>query len=230
MFASWRHCVRIILGGSHNNGYSRTLSKLQTDNISPGKVALLQGPPFGGELARMSTALFLRLQFGDLFMSTKLDATAAKAVSYVQVASSPGTVSATPPARGESSPPKNSMVPYKSTMPEFGSYPFIQKLTPRSSLPVFKTIVAYLLTAGCYKDESACKYSHSHKLTETQISAMRYYCRQTPCDTWKLTNYCQFGDECIRGHDCPDNFDGHCRKVKGAGECKLAHPKRGSYI
>jgi hypothetical protein len=123
MFASWRHCVRIILGGSHDNGYSRTLSKLQTDNISPGKVALLQGPPFGGEFARM-------------------DATAAKAVSYVQVASASGTVSATPLAHRESSPPKNSVVPYKSAMPEYGTRLFIQKLTPRSSLPVFKTIVA----------------------------------------------------------------------------------------
>lgn len=124
MFASWRHCVRIVLGGSHDNGYSRTLSKLQTDNISAGKVALLQGPPFGGELARMSTALFPRVQFGDLFMSTKLDANAAKTISYVQVASSPGTIVSATPRRG-SSPPKNCVVPYKSAIPEYGTHPLI---------------------------------------------------------------------------------------------------------
>jgi hypothetical protein len=91
MFAPWRHCVKIILGGSHDNGYSRILSKLVTDNIPPGKVALLQGPPFAAELANMSTTIFPRLQFGDLFMPMKLDPNVMKGSSYVQIASAPGS-------------------------------------------------------------------------------------------------------------------------------------------
>jgi len=42
-----------------------------TDNIVPGKVALLQGPPFAAELAHQSPSIFPRLQFGDLFVTRK---------------------------------------------------------------------------------------------------------------------------------------------------------------
>ena len=87
MFASWRHCTKIILGASHDNGYSRILSKLITDNIVPGKVALLEGPPFAAELAQLSTSIFPRLQFGEVFMTTKLEAGGS---SYVQVATNGG--------------------------------------------------------------------------------------------------------------------------------------------
>src|SRR6202043_2122556 len=83
MFATWRHCTRIILGASHDNGYSRVLSKFMTENIVPGKVALLQGPPFAAELAQLSTSIFPRLQLGEIFMTTKLEAGGS---SYVQVA------------------------------------------------------------------------------------------------------------------------------------------------
>src|SRR5271155_3165954 len=108
MFASWRHCTKIILGASHDNGYSRTLSKLVTDNIAPEKVALLQGPPFAGELAQF-TSIFSRLRFGDLFMYTKLEAAGA---SYGQVAATAGS----PPPRKASSPTRPAAaVPSKST-------------------------------------------------------------------------------------------------------------------
>jgi len=86
MFASWRHCTNIILGASHDNGYSRILSKLMTDNVVAGKVLLLQGPPFAAELAQLSTSVFPRVQFGELFMTTKLQVGIEKGSSYVQVA------------------------------------------------------------------------------------------------------------------------------------------------
>ena len=85
----------------------------------------------------------------------------------------------------------------------------------------------YLNPGGCHKAPLECKYSHSHDLSEAQLSALRYYCKQTPCDSWQRFGSCSFNDACIRGHDCPDNEDGKCSK---GSECRLSHPRRGSYI
>jgi hypothetical protein len=94
MFAAWPRCTKMILGGSHDNGYARVLSKLLADNIVPGRVVLLQGPPFAVELAQLSTTIFPRIHFEGLFMNAKLEPGAEKVSSYVQVASS-GVVAAT---------------------------------------------------------------------------------------------------------------------------------------
>jgi hypothetical protein len=83
MFASWPQCQFIILGASHDNGYARVLSKLET-YISPGKVRLLQGPPPAAELAELSPACFPRIEFDNIFMTSKLEQ--EKRGTYVQVA------------------------------------------------------------------------------------------------------------------------------------------------
>lgn len=116
MFTTWSHCAKIILGGSHDNGYSRILSKLVTDNIVPGKVALLQGPPFAAELAQLSTSIFPRLVFGDLFMSKKLEMSTEKSPSYVKVASN-GVLQM---PRKASSPKTTMAVPHKLERPDKG--------------------------------------------------------------------------------------------------------------
>ena len=120
MFTYWPNCVKVILGGSHDNGYSRILSKLVTDNILPGKVALLQGPPFAAELAQLSTSIFPRLVFGDLFMCKKLEALTEKSPSYVQVASN-GVLSM---PRKTSSPTTPMAVPHKLERPDRGILTF----------------------------------------------------------------------------------------------------------
>lgn len=84
MFASWPQCQFIILGASHDNGYARVLSKLETDHIIPGKVRLLQGPPLAAELAQLSPSCFPRIEFGNIFMASKLEQ--EHRGSYVQVA------------------------------------------------------------------------------------------------------------------------------------------------
>jgi hypothetical protein len=73
MYAVMPLCENIILGGSHDNGYARILSKLETTNISPGKVILLQGPSLAPEIERFDTFLFPRVKFRDLFLEKKLD-------------------------------------------------------------------------------------------------------------------------------------------------------------
>ena len=118
LFASWPQCVKVILGGSHDNGYSRILSKLVTDNIVPGKVALLKGPPFAAELGRLSKSIFPRLQFGDLFMTTKLESAMEKSTSYVQVASN-GVLQM--PRKASSPTIPATAVPYKAGLPEKGT-------------------------------------------------------------------------------------------------------------
>ena len=82
MYATMPQCQNIILGGSHDNGYVRILSNLESMNISPGKVILLQGPTFAPDLERFDSFLFPRIKFKDLFMERKLDA----GKRYAQVA------------------------------------------------------------------------------------------------------------------------------------------------
>src|SRR5271167_1561283 len=78
----------------------------------------------------------------------------------------------------------------------------------------------YLSLKGCLWPD--CKYSHSHKLNDYQLSAMRYYLKQTPCDSWKSSRTCANGDQCDRGHDCLYNVNGMCRK--SGTKCALSHP------
>ena len=72
MFSELPNCLRIVLGASHDNGYARLLSKLEAQNVVPGKVVLLQGPPFAAELTRFSRSTFPRIKFPNLFLEHKL--------------------------------------------------------------------------------------------------------------------------------------------------------------
>jgi hypothetical protein len=84
MYSVMPQCDAIILGGSHDNGYAHLLSKLETANVVPGKVKLLQGPSFAAELDRFGTTTFPRVKFGTLFNETKLES--RKTLKYAQVA------------------------------------------------------------------------------------------------------------------------------------------------
>jgi len=71
-----------------------------------------------------------------------------------------------------------------------------------------------------------CMFSHSHKLNDAHLSALRHFSRKKPCDYFKSSGRCINGDNCIRGHECPENDCGKC----GDQECKLMHPVSGSYV
>jgi len=90
MYASMPQCAKIILGASHDNGYARVLSQLETENVVPGKIMLLKGPPFAAELDLLATSTFPRLEFGDLFMATKLES--AKNLNHVQLVALDGVL------------------------------------------------------------------------------------------------------------------------------------------
>lgn len=99
-------CEHIMLGGSHENGYAHILSTLETTNIMPGKVVLLQGPCLAPELERFDAFLFPRVKFRELFMETKLES--AKRYSQVAaetslhtrtISGSPSTLSSSTPQR-----------------------------------------------------------------------------------------------------------------------------------
>lgn len=111
-YVAMPQCQNIILGASHDNSYARLLSKLETDNIAPGKVILLQGPSFAPELERFDTKLFPRMKFGELFLDRKLDL----AKKYAQVAAD-GVL---PMIRKTASPPSPSAATnsYKLAEPE----------------------------------------------------------------------------------------------------------------
>lgn len=77
----------------------------------------------------------------------------------------------------------------------------------------------YLNPMRCSKSD--CEYSHEHLLSDIQLSALRFNCKKQLCRTFQQTESCQYGNECIYGHLCPDNIGGKCAAGK---KCKLAHP------
>ena len=87
MYAVQPQCENIILGQSHDNGYARILSKLETDGVAKGKVILLQGASFAPELDRFDSGLFPRVRFSELFMDRKLEV----GKKYSQVAAESNT-------------------------------------------------------------------------------------------------------------------------------------------
>jgi hypothetical protein len=110
MYSVMPQCENLILGASHDNGYARILSKLEAEDVQPGKVILLQGPSFSVELERFNTTLFPRVKFGELFMQ-KLET----GKRYSQVAAD-GVL---PMQRKPMSPQKTPTVtPHKLTEPE----------------------------------------------------------------------------------------------------------------
>ena len=224
MYAAMLQCVRIILGGCHDNGYAHLLSKLETENVLPGKVMLLQCHSFAAGLDRFSPSTFPRVRFGDLYMETKLES--GKTMKYAQVAAD-GVLQV---ARKSTSPKATAVVEVsrKKTEPDYGIslrilidvgvYLSLKNLSPHPCNSY------YLNPQKCSKSD--CKYSHSHKLDANQLTALVHYSRKTPCDAFHKYGNCHYGDACIRGHECPDNIDGKCWN----SGCKLSHPGDGAFV
>lgn len=114
MYAVMPQCENIILGGSQDNGYVRILSRLETSNIIPGKVILLQGPSLAPELERFDTFVFPRVKFRELFMEKKLDPGKKN---------TPSTSNS--PARGKSTSPQRppTLTPTRPVEPELSTSP-----------------------------------------------------------------------------------------------------------
>jgi hypothetical protein len=124
MYAPMPQCIKIIIGGSHDNGYARLLSKLETGNVVPGKVMLLEGRPFATELQRVNATTFPRIKFGNLFLETKLEP--GKNMKYSQVAATDGLLKVSPKltcATPRSTAVGPFKVPYKTVEPEYCNLP-----------------------------------------------------------------------------------------------------------
>ena len=224
MYAAMPQCVRIILGGCHDNGYAHLLSKLETENVLSRKVMLLQSHLFATELDRFHPSIFLRVRLEDLFMETKLKS--RKTMKYTQVAKD-GVLQV---ARKSTSPKATAVVEVsrKKTEPDYGIslwilidvgvYLSLKNLSPHPCNSY------YLNPQKCSKSD--CKYSHSHKLDANQLTALVHYSRKTPCDAFHKYGNCHYGDACILGHECRDNIDGNCWNSK----CKLPHPVEGTFV
>jgi hypothetical protein len=108
-------CEHIMLGGSHDNGYARILSNLETTNIMPGKVVLLQGPSPAPELERFDTFLFPRIKFRELFMQRKLECGKRYAQVAAETSSPTRNISMSPPML-------SSATPQRLAEPELGDF------------------------------------------------------------------------------------------------------------
>jgi hypothetical protein len=92
------------------------------------------------------------------------------------------------------------------------------RLQPRPCHPY------YIGPNGC--DLPGCKYSHSHKLNDIHLAVLRQFSKKILCQYFKSSGRCIYGDNCMRGHECPKNDGGKC----GDQECKLLHPVAGSHV
>jgi len=185
---------------------------LETENVAPGKVVLLEGQAFAAELQRFSPSMFPRVKFENLFMEKKIDA----GKKYAQVAAD-GVLQMT--RKAPASPPKASpVVPKKLVEPDPYVAMSVKNLSPRACN------MFYLNADKCGKYD--CQYSHDHVLTPEQLAALRFLIKRQPCATFMKGHECPFNDECMYGHDCPDNIGGQC----GNKKCKLSHPVAGDYV
>jgi len=214
MYAVQPQCENLILGVTHDNGYALLLSKLEAEGVKPGKVILLQGAGFAHELERFDSSLFPRVRFGELFMEKKLEV----GKKYSQVAAADNIS----PVLRKSISPKPA--PVRLTEPELCIPLFqimltiavwlsVKNLSPRACN------MFYLNPLKCSKSD--CEYSHDHILNETQLSALRYNCKKQLCRSFQQSDTCPYNDDCIYGHECPDNVSGKCFQGK---KCKLMHP------
>jgi hypothetical protein len=128
MYAAMPQCSNIILGASHDNGYARVLSTLETENVAPGKVMLLEGQAFAAELQRFSPSMFPRVKFENLFMEKKID----PIKKYAQVAAD-GVLQMA--RKSPTSPPKPSpVVPRKLVEPDPGNLSLLLAKHRRSGI------------------------------------------------------------------------------------------------
>jgi hypothetical protein len=203
-----RNCVRVILGASTDNGYARLLRQLETQGVTPGKVVLLEGPPFEWELKSLIGPTFPGLKFPGLFSEQKLGPGVAKAESGMKY--SAAAASGVPDGRTRSPPQRTAVLAFKSVNPDSGkqlyqfclidvvAYQYVMSLKPR---PCWHHYVG----KGC--KNSSCDYSHSYDdLTNAHYAVMRSQMRAIngPCDYYTTKGYCTNGDYCIFRHDPPE--------------------------
>lgn len=206
-------CQAVIFGGSADNGYARLLQPYVGDNPKSKRIILIEGPPFGKELARLKDK-FLVACFPDIFRKTKLSPRRVSfsttppptpipnALSYAATIASPVDAAAvrTDDACGPS-----------VTVPARKDYPVLQNSRgqrldavispPQSLVRVLrdkKLCNPFHILGECpYND---CIFVHGVRLDEKGIEARRLLARQTPCLSGLQCN----DEKCLLGHQCPD--------------------------
>jgi len=191
-------CKLVILGASHDNGYSTLLRSLRTDGKMT-RVRLLKGYScVAQELKEFEEWME---EIPGLFLAQKLSnsKTSPRSISPVSPSKVPKPVSWSVAARttsnGSNGAAAGQIVAFKST--KKAQLITIKDLDPR---PCY----AQYLRDGCTKD--TCKYGHEYELSKTAMSELAKFAKRISCELW-LHDLCPYTPEtCINGHVCPQGL------------------------
>ncbi|KAF9643842.1 hypothetical protein BDM02DRAFT_3122850 [Thelephora ganbajun] len=246
VFTRFPQIVKVYFGGLHDNGYTTTLSHLQTEGLLdkliflrgyneiayqlrdyeipectiPG-VFMTQRMPVKQNLRRFTPA-FPQMQSSPSFFQPQ-------PIPFLQSQSSPLFPQAqSNPSFSPAMSIASSFQPISApTSPEYVP----QIMSPSSPAPYLDPTLPlhkqkpppcnFYYLATC-KDGPGCRFAHHYMLTAGQLADFRKSAKKYPCPTRLRGQYCEFGDGCCMGHTCPRGLK--CSFLK-QGKCKYTRPE-----
>ncbi|KAH6957246.1 CCCH zinc finger DNA binding protein [Fusarium avenaceum] len=196
------HCRHVFFGASADNGYARLLGPYAQDNAHKQRICLIEGPPFGSEIADL-VPKFEHVSFDVFRKSQQLPNTnrrvsSASSSNYANAARktpSPSTQGAVLSSQ-ERSPTK--------ILRNINGERLDSKLNyDQHTLNLLrgrKLCNNYALLGKCPFKSSygSCIHTHNQDLSEREKNALRAIARMSPCPTG---SGCSDG-QCLLGHVC----------------------------
>ncbi|KAF9777789.1 hypothetical protein BJ322DRAFT_1095414 [Thelephora terrestris] len=246
VFTCFPQIVKVYFGGLHDNGYTTTLSHLQTEGLLD-KLVFLRGY---NEIAfQLRNYEIPECTIPGVFMTQKMPVKLNPrrfASGYPQAYPNPSpqpysnlpfphfqpTPSYTPPQPSPPfSPQMSTSSPFRlMSAPPSPSYA-PQAITPPSpplyldpTLPLHKQNPPpcnFYYLSRC-KDGHRCRFGHGYILTPEQLGDFRKNAKKYPCPIRLKGKNCEFGDDCCMGHVCPRGLN--CTFLR-QGKCKYSRPE-----
>ncbi|KZT61338.1 hypothetical protein CALCODRAFT_514854 [Calocera cornea HHB12733] len=188
-------CKMVILGASHDNGYSTMLRSLRTDG-KMSRVRLLKGYEcVAQELKEFADWM---KEIPGLFLAQKLSKSQRRSDSPVSPTKAPKSVSFSAAAKTGSNGTNGTtgqIVAFKSV-----KKPLITTIRDLEPRPCY----AQYLRDGCTKD--TCRYGHDYELSKNAVMELTKFAKRISCELW-THDLCPYTHEtCINGHVCPQGM------------------------
>ncbi|CAJ0547516.1 Ff.00g042700.m01.CDS01 [Fusarium sp. VM40] len=196
------HCRHVFFGASADNGYARLLGPYAQDNAHKQRICLIEGPPFGSEIADL-VPKFEHVSF-DVFRKSQQLPNTNRRVSSASSSNYANAARKTPsPSTQGAVLSSQERVPTKILRNSKGER-LDSKLNydphTLNLLKGRKLCNNYALLGKCPYETSfgSCYHDHKQDLGESEKRALRAVARLTPCSAG---SGCSNG-QCLLGHVC----------------------------
>ncbi|KAI1328047.1 C-x8-C-x5-C-x3-H type zinc finger protein-like protein [Xylariaceae sp. FL0255] len=225
------NCKQIVLGISHDAGYSSFIDVVNSDEATKGRITVLEGSPVAREISSTGVTI---IRFQDIFRSDKLVDRRTVSSHSVQSGSS---VSTGGPAgfsyatiTQKASPPPQITLPIPLAPKNTNSSLRVVKQPPKAAwnpgprgidppIPLnqmaLETIKKrkdnnklcnnHFLRGPCSKGNECC-FVHDYSPNKDEKNAIAFLARLNPCTNGQDCDV----DNCIYGHHCPSVVNGIC--------------------